>query len=261
MSLDDTLVQIRRSGEEMIRILGLDSSPVGVRFLREGTGYPEGSRILKQHRYCQSLMRARHGKSVVLDAGGIACPAAAAAFGFKPLPDGLRSGKGLMGFGIVQDSAVGKKMFKRMPRLTPMGINALHLYPLEKALYVSDVVVVEDRVERLMWVALACLHAKGGERITSSTAILQATCVDSTIVPYLDQRLNLSYGCYGCRDATDIGADEAVLGFPGVMHEKIVQHLTFLARKAIPVSRKKGALASLRGRLYDSRGQVAGGEE
>lgn len=248
MSPDDTLARIRRSGKEMIRVLGLETSPAGVRFLKEGTGYPGDSRILKQHRYCQALMKARHGESVVLDAEGIACPAAAAAFGFRPLPDGLRSGKGLVGFGIVQDEAVGKKMFERMPRLKPMAINAVHLYHLEKARYVPDVVVVEDRVERLMWITLAYLHATGGERITSSTAILQAACVDSTIVPYIDQRLNLSYGCYGCRDATDIGADEAVLGFPGIMLEKIVEHLIFLAQKAIPASRYKNAFAGLRAR-------------
>jgi uncharacterized protein (DUF169 family) len=53
-------------------------------------------------------MKARHGKSVILDSEGIACAAAAAAFGFRPLPEGLRSGKGLVGFGIVSDEAVGK---------------------------------------------------------------------------------------------------------------------------------------------------------
>ena len=248
MNGDDELVRIRQAGEDMIRVLGLATSPVGVRFIRVGTDYPEGAEVLKQHRYCQALMKARHGESVVLDAEGIACPAAAATFGFRPLPEGLKSGKGLVGFGIVKDEAVGKRMFERMLHFKPTDIKALHLYPLEKALYAPDVVVVEDAVEKLMWIALAYLHATGGERIVSSTAILQATCVDSTIIPYLDQRLNLSYGCYGCRDATDITPNETVLGFPKSILEKIVEHLTFLAQKAIPVSRGKNALATLRGR-------------
>jgi uncharacterized protein (DUF169 family) len=131
-------------------------------------------------------MKARHGESVILDSEGIACPAAAAAFGFRPLPEGLRSGKGLVGFGIVSDEAVGKRMFESMPHLEPNQIKAIHLYPLEEAQFIPHIVIVEGKVESLMWIALAYLHTTGGERIVSSTAILQATCVDATIIPYLE---------------------------------------------------------------------------
>jgi uncharacterized protein (DUF169 family) len=46
-----------------------------------------------------------------------------------------------------------------------------------------------------MWIALADLHRQKGSRVESSTAILQATCVDATVIRYPEQRLNLSYGC------------------------------------------------------------------
>lgn len=97
-----------------------------------------------------------------------------------------------------------------------------------------------------MWISLAYLHATGGERVQSSTAVLQATCVDSTIIPYLENRLNLGYGCYGCRDATDLGANETVLGFPAPMLPAIMKHLEYLAQKAIPASRSKKAWAALK---------------
>jgi len=77
-----------------------------------------------------------------------------------------------------------------------------------------DLVVVEDEVEKLMWLILSYMHAQGGERVHSSTAVLQATCVDSTVIPYLEKMLNFSFGCYGCRDATDMAHGEAMLGFP-----------------------------------------------
>ena len=190
-------------------------------------------------------MKARRGGDVLLDGEGISCPAAAAAFGFRPLPQGLQSGQGLVGFGIVSDSAVGRQMFVDMPKLDPGKITMLHLFPLEKAEYAPDLVVVEDEVEKLMWIVLSYLHAKGGRRVPSSTAVLQATCVDSTIIPFLEDRLNFSYGCYGCRDATDIGNDETVLGFPIRFLPPIVEHLEFLARKAMPTSRSKKAWHAL----------------
>jgi len=104
----------------MIDILGLKGSPVGVRLLRDSDVPLEGVERLQQHRYCQALMRARHGRHVLLDGAQLACPAAAAAFGFRPLTEALRSGKGLVGIGIVSDPAVGRAMFEAMPRLDPI---------------------------------------------------------------------------------------------------------------------------------------------
>lgn len=103
-----------------------------------------------------------------------------------------------------------------------------------------------------MWIALAYLNVKGGERIESSTAILQATCVDATILPYKQDKINLSYGCYGCRDATDIGPDESVLGFPFNAFEKISEYVEYLAMRAILDSRAKNAYILLKKKSEES---------
>lgn len=226
-------------------MLGLDSAPVGVRFILGKGEIPETALRLNQHRYCQALMRARRGEHVLLDAQGINCPAAAAAFGFRPLPEGLQNGKGLVGFGIVSDEHVGKVMFAHMPKLDVGVVQAIELFPLDQSPAIPDVVVVEDQVEKLMWINLAYLNATDGERLVSSTAILQATCVDSTILPYLEQRLNFSFGCYGCRDATDLAESETVIGFPASRLMEVMQHLEFLAQKAMPASRAKKAWSAL----------------
>jgi len=235
----------RQSAKDMASILGLNRAPVGVRFMIAGEAIPQEAQILDRLRYCQALMLAGHGETVILNEAGIACPAAAAAFGFRALPAGLESGKGLVGFGIVADSEVGKRMFAEMPRLAAGRLAALHLFPLERSVLPPDIIAVEDEVERLMWIALAALHADGGRRLRASTAVLQATCVDAAVVPFLENRLNFCYGCYGCRDATDIRAGEAVLGFPAGMLTAIMEHLAFLRQKAIPASRAKNALADL----------------
>jgi uncharacterized protein (DUF169 family) len=194
-------------------------------------------------------MRARHGDHVLVDASTISCPAAARAFGFRPLPEPLKTGKGLMGFGITADESVGRMMFEKMPVLGMGAIAQLDVFPLDKAVDVPDIVVVEDEVEKLMWIILSYMHAKGGERVNASTAVLQATCVDSTVIPFLEQRLNFGLGCYGCRDATDIGHNETVIGFPVSFLPAIVEHLEHLNKKALPQSRGKHALAALKKQL------------
>lgn len=237
---------IRSAGGRLKQILVMDSYPVGVKFLSGDDKIPQKAEKLTGYRYCQALMKARHGEHVILDAEGIACPAAAAAFGFKQLPEGLKTGKGLVGFGIVNEEATGKAMFEGMTTLPQGKLKSLYLFPLETAVIEPDIVVVEDETEKLMWIALANLNIKGGKRIESCTAILQATCVDATLIPYVEQKFNMSMGCYGCRDATDIGNNETVLGFPIKDFLPIVENLEFLNRKAIPNSRGKNALAMLK---------------
>ena len=245
MTTSITPEAVRHMAIRAMAILGLEADPVGVRLLGPDAQYPADAKRLEQHRYCQALMRARRGEHVTLDAEGIACPAAAAAFGFRPLPEGLRNGKGLVGFGIVAEEAVGRRMFEAMPALQPGSVKLMHLFPLRETTHTPDVVVVEDEVEKLMWINLAYLNATGGERVRSSTAILQATCVDSTIIPHTEKRLNFGYGCYGCRDATDLASAETVIGFPAAMLPDIVRYLEYLGLKAIPASRSKKALAGL----------------
>lgn len=237
---------IQEKSKEIESLLGLGSSLVGVKLIWENDEIPAGVKALSGHRYCQALMKARHGERVTLDAEGIACPAAAAAFGFKPLPETLKSGKGLMGFGITREEITGKTMFEHMTTLPSGKLKALYLFPLENAGVEPDVVVAEDETEKLMWIALAQLNAQGGKRVESSTAILQATCVDATLIPFVEQKFNMSMGCYGCRDATDIGHNETVLGFPFKNFEGIYTYLVHLSEKAIPNSRGKNALTLLR---------------
>ena len=89
-----------------------------------------------------------------------------------------------------------------------------------------------------MWMALARVFETGG-RLELNTAILQATCVDVTIIPFLTQTLNASLGCYGCREATNLQDSECVIGFPIKDLEVIVTSLEKLNEKAIPRVRGK----------------------
>jgi len=240
-----TTEKVREHGGRMIALLGLATSPVGVVFVSDPAPVAPEYRRLESHRYCQALMLARRGQKVFLDGEGMACPAAAAAFGFRPLPEGLRSGKGLVGFGIVADPLVGREMFARMPHLEAGRIHHLELFPLDGADAVPQVIVVEGEVEKLMWLVLGYLHATGGARVQATTAVLQATCVDGTIIPYLEGRLNFGFGCYGCRDATDLADGESIIGFPASFLAPIVAHLEYLGAKALPAARGKRAWQAL----------------
>ena len=241
------ITQVREKAKNIKEEIGLDSYPVGVKFIfHDQEEIPGFAKRLLGYRYCQAVMKARHGEHVTLDKEGITCAAGTAAFGFKPLPEALKNGKGLVGFGITKEENTGIRMFTGMTTLKPGELKKLYLFPMETAVVEPDIVVIEDDVEKLMWISLAYLNVKGGQRVESSTAILQAVCVDATLIPYKEQKINLSYGCYGCRDANDIETGETVIGFPFKDFEKISEYIDYLAKKAIPNSRNKGAYAQLR---------------
>ncbi|MDR3748610.1 MAG: DUF169 domain-containing protein [Acidobacteriota bacterium] len=239
--------QMALDGSLLRDLLGDGTDAVAVFLLPPGqqNGAFATFESVRGHRYCQALMKARHGESVLLEPAGLSCPAAAAAFGFRPLPPQLANGKGLVGFGIVAEAAVGEHMFAAMPRLADASIGSIALCPLRLAPRIPDVVVVEGSAEVLMWLLLADLNVHGGTRRTGSTAVLQATCVDATVIPHVEQRLNFGLGCYGCREATDLAPGETVLGFPGALLDPLLGALEMLRAKAVPRSRAKLAHACL----------------
>ena len=54
--------------------------------------------------------------------------------------------------------------------------------------------------------------------------------------------MNFNFGYYKYQNATNIGPEETIVGFPVVELSAIVTHLEYLAKKALPHSRGKHAL-------------------
>lgn len=217
--------------------LGLSSEPVAVKFLQSAT-FLDGFNIPGERRYCQLLMSARRGEKLVGTKENISCPAAAWALGLKEPPVKLSTGEMPAAMGIFNEPAVARHTLETMTRLERGKYKMVAVCPLAEAPWEPDVVVIESVPEHLMWIALAQVFETGG-RIGFDTAILQATCVDVTVIPFVQQRLNASLGCYGCREATDLTEQECVLGFPLKDLGEIVGSLLKLNEKAIPRVRGK----------------------
>jgi uncharacterized protein (DUF169 family) len=226
----------KEKAEILKSTVDLRSEPVGIKFYK--TTPDSRLKEMDDHRFCQFIMRARKGEELILTKDGITCPAAAAALGFKPLPKNLQDGSMLQGYGIFEKAESAIKVMNQMPRLAQGEYIAVAAKPLSYWEEPPDVIVIEDEVEKLMWIALAYLNEEGG-RLEFSTSILQAMCVDSVVIPFLNKKINLSFGCYGCRDATDAGSGEAILGFHGSKLEMVAENLKFLKSKAIDRSRAK----------------------
>ncbi len=240
LTLGDYLEQSKKISE----ILELQCPPLAVKLLRAGDDVPEGYDGSRKLRFCQALMMAKRGHKVLLNGENITCPAAASAFGFNALPEKIKSGEMLFNMGLFGSHEAASKTLGLMPRLKQGEYSAVLVISLEQADFAPDVVILEGEPEKLMWVTLADIFTEGG-RHSFQTGVFQATCIDSTVVPFQTGKTNTNLGCYGCRDSTDISHSECLLGLPGNRLAPIVNNLEKLAEKAIPKFRAKGVFKLL----------------
>jgi uncharacterized protein (DUF169 family) len=156
-----------------------------------------------------------------------------------PLPEKISSGKMLKTLGLFESEEAAAKTMAQMSRMKLGEVKAIAAAPLENATFIPDVVIIEDKPEKIMWINLAAIHETGG-RLSFNSAVFQACCVDVTVIPYLTKNVNVSLGCYGCRDATDIADDECLVGIPMEKLGEIITSLKALAQKAMHDARNKG---------------------
>jgi uncharacterized protein (DUF169 family) len=220
--------------------LGLQTEPVAITLIKKGKPLPEGYQLPeKPIRHCQAIMRARKGEMLVVPADKQACPVGASALGIVPIPEKVKTGEFHYNLGMYETVDAAAKTISARPHLEPMINDATALAPLSKATLEPDVVVIVGVPEQIYWIIPAASTFSMGGRITVETASFQATCADSTIVPIMSGKVNISLGCFGCRKATDIKPEEMLVGIPKQKLPELVKALHTLALGPIPKSRQK----------------------
>ncbi|MBS7633449.1 DUF169 domain-containing protein [Candidatus Bathyarchaeota archaeon] len=222
--------------------LGLTISPVAVKIIKANEPLPNVKKLPQKSRYCQLLMLAKKGETLLLTAEDIACPAAKAALGFGPLPEKISNGEMLCVLGLFMSREAAAKTMRMIPRLEEGSTKAVAAGPLRDFPMEPDVIIIEGIPEHIMWLALARNFKEGG-RLNFNSSIFQAECVDVTTVPYLTGEVNLTPGCYGCRQATDVPPEHMFIGIPAKLLPEIAASLEALSEKAMKAVREKSVYA------------------
>ncbi len=232
----------RNLSKRLSEILQMQSMPVGIKLLEDVHQF-EAYASDNQYTFCQFIMKAREGNKLLATKENIACANGSSALGFRPVPEKLMSGEFLSILGSFQKEGAQKTM-EEMPRFDQDTYKAIALAPLDQIEFEPDIIVIETVPEHLMWLSLATIHESGG-RLNFSTSISNGTCVDMTVIPHQTQKLNVSIGCYGCRNATNVPDCNLYAGFPGSHLEEIVGCLENINKKALPRTREKRAYSKL----------------
>ena len=103
---------------------------------------------------------------------------------------------------------------------------------------VPEVVVFTGTPEQMMWLCMSMSYYTG-HRFDFHASGYNSMCVEAVLYPLMEQEPNITFGCYGCRAATDVGEDMMFMGVPTDKLPVVVEGCTELAKKAIPHSRMK----------------------
>jgi uncharacterized protein (DUF169 family)/NAD-dependent dihydropyrimidine dehydrogenase PreA subunit len=230
--------------ETLMRVLRLRWSPVAISLVPTGAALPDAPQPREKLRYCQSLMAARRGKTLLMPPRCHACPDGTTILGLTEIPPKLASGELYIRFGKLATIEAARQMVAERPYLAPHSIQATLVAPLAKAVLLPDVVAVIAQPEQMMWLCMAASYYTG-KRMEFKTSGYNAQCVETTLIPYTSGRMNLSLGCYGCRASSDISDDMMFMGIPVGKMPDLIHGLEALGKKAIPDSRNKVYLPPL----------------
>ncbi|MEG0476256.1 MAG: DUF169 domain-containing protein [Raoultibacter sp.] len=219
-------------------VLGLRWNPVAIALIAAGDPLPDVPVPEERLRYCQSLMAARRGRSIMMPANRHACPDGTAILGLTEIPDKLASGELYVLFHKLHSVEAAKHMVAERPSLPPRTIDATVVTPLAQAKCPADVIAVIAEPEQIMWLCMSASYYTG-HRHDFHASGYNAQCVETTLLPYLKGELNISFGCYGCRASSDVGDNLMMMGIPVDLMPTIVTGLAELGKKAIPQSRDK----------------------
>lgn len=189
-------------------------------------------------RHCQAITVARRGNSLYMPPSKHACPDGAAIMGLIPMSPKLRSGELYLLFKKLPTLECAQKMIATRQEFDPGTYTATVMAPLEDAEFEPDVVIFTLYPEQMMWLCCAASYSTG-ERHAFHTSGYNSTCADLTVQVIRNQKMNISFGCYGARAISDISDFEAYVSVPYQQLNTLVESLEKLAVKSIPEARRK----------------------
>ncbi len=218
--------------------LGLRWQPVAVSLIDKDELLPDVPLPPENQRFCQAMMAARRGASILMPPHRHSCPDGTSIFGMTGVPEKLATGEIYVLFHKVVNAEAAARMVAERPTLPPKSRRATYVAPLAKTVRKPEVVVVTGTPEQMMWLCMSMSYYSG-HRFDFHASGFNSMCVEAVLYPLTEQEPNITFGCYGCRAATDVSEDMMFMGLPVDKLPIVVQGLTELAKKAIPDSRMK----------------------
>lgn len=194
--------------------LGLERSPVAIKFVLREEDIPEGiPKLDEKMRHCEMVLKASGGDVFYATAEEQMCKGGSSAIGLEEPPEKVKTGEFYYELGRFSSIASAKKTMDSIPKIDQI-MYALVYAPLEKATFDPDVIVIFANPAKAMILAQALVYTMGG-RMEADFAGIQSICADAVAGPFTRRRPNITLGCSGSRQYADVKDDEVIVGLTG----------------------------------------------
>lgn len=210
--------------------LHLRSFPIGVKFVKDVSAFPEKTRrpshvMEKRITICQGVTLARlYGWTVGLAKEDLICVPAMISFGFTKAtdqPDTL--GKLFCKVGFAMDGESAQVETGSMSFLDSGDGGAILLAPLSKGLFEPDTVVVYGNPAQVMRMIQACVYS-GGTRVAGNFGG-KVECTEYLIAPFKSGAPRVAIPGNGDRIFSMTQDDEMAFALPGSFLDKLIHGL------------------------------------
>jgi uncharacterized protein (DUF169 family) len=220
-------------------LLVLESPPIAVKFLKVGESAPEGfNPPNRKIRFCQAVMEASWGKSLVISPNDIACGPGPGAFG-APVKEKVLRGEVHYALGLYGSPEAAARSITANCRLPAGSVSNILVAPLDRFSIPVDTAILRLIPEQAMWICLTHSYQKG-KRLIVEIPTEQCVCSSMAVTPYAKDEIGIGLGCYGSRTFTDISPEEIMIGIPGSMIAITVETLEKMKKPLEDSRTKKG---------------------
>jgi uncharacterized protein (DUF169 family) len=230
------MTDFRTLSQDLETALDLKYEPVGVTLYQDPDPLPPGVAFTdeKFKSYCQALVLAGEGRTLLLQKDQMGCKLGTAVLGFEKgreleeyLDDGVLEKYGV---GLFASEEASAATIRKAVYLKPGQTRAALIAPLSAFEEAPQVVVFTADSEQAMWLLYAVNFDKGGKMELPQSGGALGGCSDITALPLLQKIPNITFLGLGCRVKTGLDPCHLMLGIPGSDLERTHRHIQEMAK-------------------------------
>ena len=219
---------------DLVKGLDLKYEPVGVTLYMEKDPLAADIGLTQENlkSYCQALVMAGEGKTLLLKKEQIGCKLVTSVLGFEKdteayLDDGVLEKYGVGLFGSEEASA---ETILSSTYLEKGRTQAVLIAPMSSFKENPQVVIFTADSEQVMWLLYGVNYEKGGRMELPQSGGALGGCSDITALPLLKGMANITFLGLGCRLKAAIDGCHLMLAVPGSPLETIHSHILDMAK-------------------------------
>jgi uncharacterized protein (DUF169 family) len=232
--MEPPMSQYQITSRQLVESLGLRYEPVGVSLYSDTTGIPEDIPYTQENlkSYCQALVLAGEGRTLLLTGERMGCKLGTSVLGFEENPENYLDDGVLekYGVGLFCTEEASAETILKSTFLERGRTRAALIAPLSSFHEDPQVVVFTADSEQVMWLLYAANYDKGGRMDLPQSGGALGGCSDITALPLLEGVPNITFLGLGCRLKSAIDGCHLMMGIPGSSLKMVHEHILDMAK-------------------------------